>query len=363
MVNFPIKLNYNRVWRTYQGGDILNELQGQNKINEPEEWIASMVVARNIGREHIPNEGASVLSQNPKQTLKQFIEQNPIECLGENHINQCGINTGVLVKLIDSNERLTIQVHPDRQKAMELFGSHYGKTESWYILNNDNEVEKPYIYLGFKEGITREYWKELFEKQDIKQMLNCLHKFEVKQQDAVLICGGVPHAIGKGCFLLETQEPTDYTIRVERTTPSGLEVNDFLCHQGLGFDKMFDCFNYEGKTREETYETWFIKPVETTDKAQNKIRQVIKYKDTPFFSANAIDVKTELTLDLSDQFSVLYILEGHGQLKVGSKKELLNAGDQFFIPATINELHITNTTNAPLRMMQCFGPQIEGVIE
>ncbi len=81
MGNFPIKLNYNRVWRTYQGGDILNKLQGLNKIGEPEEWIASMVKAINVGREHIPNEGASVLTDNPDMTLKQFIEENCLAAL------------------------------------------------------------------------------------------------------------------------------------------------------------------------------------------------------------------------------------------------------------------------------------------
>ena len=77
-------------------------------------------------------------------------------------------------------------------------------------------------------------------------MLSCLHKVPVKKGDTFIIRGGVPHGIGAGCFLVEIQEPTDYTIRTERVTPSGLPVADAMCHQGLGFEKMFDCFDYQG---------------------------------------------------------------------------------------------------------------------
>ena len=77
-------------------------------------------------------------------------------------------------------------------------------------------------------------------------MLEWMHCIEVHKGDTVLIQGGVPHAIGAGCFLAEIQEPTDYTVRTERITPSGLKVADTMCHQGLGFQKMFDCFHYEG---------------------------------------------------------------------------------------------------------------------
>ena len=173
-------------------------------------------------------------------SLAQFIDENPEEILGKKHYAKYGNKLGVLVKLIDSAERLTIQVHPTREKARELFDSQFGKTECWHILGG-REVngEKPCIYFGFKEGITREHWKDVFDRQDIPAMLDCLHRFEVKPGDTFLIEGGIPHAIGAGCFLVEIQEPTDYTVRTERVTPAGLRVADFMCHQG--------CYGYEGK--------------------------------------------------------------------------------------------------------------------
>lgn len=59
-------------------------------------------------------------------------------------------------------------------------------------------------------------------------MIGCLHKIEVNIGDAFMIYGGVPHAIGSDCFLLEVQEPTDYTMRVEKTTPAGLIISDHI---------------------------------------------------------------------------------------------------------------------------------------
>ena len=59
-------------------------------------------------------------------------------------------------------------------------------------------------------------------------MLDCLHKFEVNKGDTFLIEGGIPHAIGAGCFLVEVQEPTDYTIR--KNTHSGKSQTNSASH-------------------------------------------------------------------------------------------------------------------------------------
>lgn len=163
-----------------------------------------------------------------------------------------GGQLGVLVKALDSSERLTIQVHPDRRAAQKLFQSAFGKTEAWYILGGRViNGEDPYILYGFKPGMTREKWEQLFWDQDIEGMLQSLNKIKVEPGQVFIVEGGMPHAIGSGCFLLEIQEPTDYTIRVERMTPSGREIAEFMCHQGIGFDRMFDCFHYDVYTEEE----------------------------------------------------------------------------------------------------------------
>ena len=191
---FPIKLTNARVWRTYIGGKMLDALQGGSDggdSNFPEEWIMSVVSARNPGREIYGDEGLSFLSEEKKVSLKRLIESNPELYLGAPHVSRHGVHTGFLVKLIDSAERLTVQVHPNRNKAMQLFNSRYGKTECWHILDiREIEGETPCIYLGFKPGVTQEKWEQLFWNQDIKGMLKCLNKIEVKVGETFLVEGG-----------------------------------------------------------------------------------------------------------------------------------------------------------------------------
>ena len=312
--DFPLLLDSPRAWRTYTGGARIDALHGakEGKIsNFPEEWIMSVVSARNAGREAVKEEGMSHLPEYGNIALKELIERAPSLYLGENHVKQCGAQLGVLVKLIDSGERLTVQVHPDREQALRLFGSSYGKTESWHILDTSTVDDQPAcIYIGFKPGITRERWKELFDRQDIPGMLSWLHRIEVHKGDTVLIEGGVPHAIGAGCFLAEIQEPTDYTIRVEKVTPAGLAVADGMCHQGLGFDRMFDCFHYEGVTEEEAVRRWFIRPRIAGTQDGGRVITVLGYDATPLFCLEKIEVERAVDIKGVESFSGIYVLSG-----------------------------------------------------
>ena len=341
-VTKPIRLDRAGAWRTYSGGSLIDKLhgiEGSTDTNFPEEWIMSTVRARNSGREDIV-EGLSMISGS-EVSLAELIEENPEEILGKRHIEKFGKSLGVLVKIIDSAERLTIQVHPTKAKAKELFDSAYGKTECWHIVDGrEIDGEKPCIYFGFKEGITREYWKEVFDKQDIDAMLDCLHKFEVKKGDTFLIEGGIPHAIGAGCFLIEVQEPTDYTIRTERVTPKGLQVADFMCHQGLGFEKMFDCFTYDGFSMEEVRERWGIK---------KQGRSIIGYNNTEMFALEMADISGKETFESDGVFSGIYVLEGSGTLN----GEVLKPGSQYFISASCKPFEIIGN----LKFIRFYGPK------
>ncbi|MCQ6274975.1 hypothetical protein JMM81_08375 [Bacillus sp. V3B] len=117
----------------------------------------------------------------------------------------------------------------------------------------------------------------MFHEQNIQGMLERMHKFYVKPADTFLLEGGIPHAIGEGCFLVEIQKTTDYTIRIERISPSGLEIDDFMCHQGLVFEKMFDCFNYEGFTKEETAHKWHVSPSLLNESKESREVELIGY--------------------------------------------------------------------------------------
>lgn len=344
-----IRLTNERAWRTYIGGALIDKLHGKEGADGhfPEEWIMSVTECRNAGREDIKNEGMSRI-YGSDEFFADFIKKNPA-MLSLAHYKKYGANTGVLIKLIDSAERLSIQVHPNKEKAKKYFNSDYGKTESWHILGGRKE-DNPCIYLGFKEGVTKKIWQEVFDSQDIEKMLGCLNKIDVKSGETYLIRGGVPHAIGAGCFLLEVQEPTDYTIRTERTTVSGFKIADEMCHQGIGFENMMDCFDYDGCNAEETIEKYRLKVREN----QN-FKTLISYEDTPYFALDMLEFDKEFIMQKSDVFCGLYVLGGKG--KAESDGECINicAGEQYFVPSGTE---VKFMAEKKLKIARFFGPKV-----
>lgn len=316
----PLKQCETRVFRTYRGGKLLDEFLGKEHpvdCFQPEDWISSFTEAKN--KNYIPNEGITrVISGSAPKLICDIVQKSDFGKGRE--------NSGVLIKLLDSAERLGIQVHPTPAFSRKHFNSPYGKTECWHILGTRNDMDSA-VYVGFKEGITREKWKHLFEKQDIQGMLSALHRFEVKAGDTILVKAGSPHAIGAGCFLLEIQEPCDYTMRMEKTTVSGEMLTPMQIHYGIGEEALLDCFIYEPLSRKQAREKFFMK----ADIAQNKTYthySLVSYKDTPCFQLE----KVRGEYSFSPNCFVTLVITGDGMLSTDQYEALTKRGDKFFIP-------------------------------
>ena len=334
----PIKLTETRAWRTYIGGALIEGAYGREKIdnNFPEEWIGSCVQAINQHREHII-EGLSHTFVNGDQvTLRSLVEKYPEQPLGKQHVEVFGTNLAILAKIIDSLERLTIQCHPSRINAKKFFNSDFGKAESWHIIGG-REVngEAPYVLLGFKEGVTQEQYRKDFDNQNVEGLIEALHKIYVKPGETYLIKGGVPHAIGPGCYLVELQEPTDYTFRVERTTPNGLKLSDKACHQGLGFDNMFECFDFKTYSKEEIKKEFLIKE-EVLESSNQAVRTSLINSD--YFSMESLKVTGDYAYQHKVSFSIIKVLEGKGVMTCSGAQENIKKGDEFFVPYHHDEM-------------------------
>ncbi len=360
-INTPsiLKLGETRAWRTYLGGIKLEQFRGRTSkepTNFPEDWIASTVRAKNPGREDIIEGLSEVINLKTKIYLKEVLEQKAQEYLGSSHVKQLNNELGMLIKLIDSSERLTIQVHPNKEIAKSHFNSEFGKTEAWHILDaKEINGQEPCIYFGFKPHVTREIFKEIFEKQDIPAMLDCLHKVPVKAGDSFFIPGGLPHAIGAGCFLAEIQEPTDYTIRTEKTTPSGLKIHDSLCHQGLGFERMFDCFDFNGETLEKTLDKWKIKSEVILQKGKSEVLSIFDKRKTDLFQMNFIKVDKIMSYNIQDRLRVWIILNGNGTLKASNQEIKMEKGDYLLLPYSLGECSIS--CEEKLDIIECLPKQ------
>jgi mannose-6-phosphate isomerase len=360
----PLKLIDDRVWRTYAGGASLDRWKQNPEPQDsdfPELWIASTVKAVNVGREHLPVEGLSKVDLPDRQgvTLKELIESAPALFLGVQHAEKYQVSPGILVKLLDSSERLTIQVHPDRQFALSEFNSRFGKTEAWYILEGRTiDGEDPYVLLGFKPEVTPESWRRMFEEQDIPGMINALHKVYVQPGDVFLIQGGLPHAIGSGCFLIEIQEPTDLTLRTERTTPRGVQLKDQACHQGIGFDRMLQCFHYEATDLDGALRRSMVEPELVQEKQGGKETSLIQAKNTDRFRLSRLNITGEYPFEKQDEFAAAIIVAGAGQLLYGDHCEVeLKQGETLFLPAGLGSMTWKkNIAEQELVIVLCYPP-------
>jgi len=246
------RLSPNRVRRTYLGGsriDAFTDVSADlsDGMTRPEDWTASTVAAFN-GTEEVGGEGLGRLQDG------RFVK----DAAGE---------LPILVKLLDSDERLVIQAHPTVECAKRLFGSPVGKTECWYFL--PGTAPDACVYLGFKPGVSREKWERAVwdfngQEQETRSagvagsasrnpalhvgnpLLEMLHRIPVKPGDFVFVDGGMPHAIGAGCFMIELQEPSDLMVVAERFTPSGRRIPDEKMHGCVGWNAMFDVYGYDG---------------------------------------------------------------------------------------------------------------------
>lgn len=308
--------------RTYRGGKVMRAFLGLGETEDdfyPEDWISSFTEAKN--KNYVPAEGLTRVLFEGKEALLT-------DCVTAEDFGEGRDDSGVLIKFIDSAERLGIQVHPTKAYAREYFDSSYGKTECWHILApREDAAEPPCVYLGFKENVTKESWKELFDKQDIEGMLGSLHRFEVAPGDTILVCGGTPHAIGAENFLLEIQEPSDYTMRVEKTTLAGEELTPKQIHYGVGEEAMLDCFDYTPHTREEIMKMFFLKPKKTTYGTE----MLVDYNDTPCFALEKTSGGTH-SFEFPHFVTVVTTKAG-GKLLCAGEEHVLRAGDKFFIPA------------------------------
>lgn len=334
----------NRVRRAYLGGKRIDEFSGKTECvdsNKPEDWLASAVEAFNPDYESIENEGISILDDG--RLFKNILEEDPESILGERLNRLHSGKTSTLVKLLDSAERLVIQCHPTVDFAKKHFNSNFGKTECWYFLSTEEDA---YVYFGFKPGITREKWVSLFENQNIEGMLDCLHKIPVKPGELWFVDGGIPHAIGGGCFMIELQEPSDLMVIPEKYTPSGRKLSEQKLHGGLGFERMFDCFIYEGYTIEELKARYFRK----YEPKDNKLVHIVDETLTDKFAMQGLRVCGTSKINLGDTYAVCVVTDGRCTVTDNCEEISLEKGNSFLIAANSGEIEINGCAEIVLCM-------------
>jgi len=308
---YPLKfkpLYKEKVW----GGNNMSTLLNMNYAplkNCGEVWLISGV-----------EDNESIVSNGflKNNTLNELIEVYMGDLTGDRVFEKFGTGFPLLFKFIDTQEYLSVQVHPDDELAMQRHGC-LGKTEMWYILNAEPGAE---LISGFKKKITKDDYLSHLKNKTLRDILNVA---PAKAGDAFYIPAGHVHAIGPGIMLAEIQQSSDITYRI--------------------YD--WDRFDVAGITR-ELHTELALDAIDFETSGSNKTHaSIIKNRpvliqQSEFFMVNLLDVDLNLNRDSAgiDSFIVHLCIEGAYDLVYNGETIKISLGEAVLIPAELKEFEI-----------------------
>lgn len=220
----------------------------------------------------------------------------------------------LLIKILDAEDELSVQVHPDDTYGMEHEGE-LGKTECWYIIDAEPGAEIIYGH----HAKTREELAKMIEEGRWDDLLK---RVPVRKGDFFYVPSGTIHAIGKGIMILETQQSSDTTYRV------------------YDYDRKDD----QGNTRElhiqQSIDVTTV-PAKTPELHVKEIREgnssVVTYLETEFFNVYEWDVKGIMSFKKHAPYTLMTVIDGAGELVVDGKNYSLEKGTSCIIPDGVKE--------------------------
>lgn len=316
---YPLKFTpiyKQKIW----GGDKINKTLGRKNAPKKqcgESWEISTV-----------KDNVSILENGPLHgfPLDLLIRTFKADLVGEKVYNEYKDNFPLLIKFIDANQDLSIQVHPDNELALKRHDC-LGKTEMWYIMNAEEDAK---IINGFKKKVNRNsYWDILGDFDTI------YNKQKVQTGDVIFIPAGTVHAIGKGIMLAEIQQSSDITYRLHdygRTDNNGNP-------RELHLEQAIDAIDFEGG---HSY-------IKHTDRYTNP-----KVVRCPYFTTNHLSIENNVLRDYSsiDSFVVYMMLDGEAIIKYDQEETLVRKGDVYLIPACLDYTIIKPLTET--RMLEVY---------
>ncbi|MDR2556304.1 MAG: class I mannose-6-phosphate isomerase, partial [Bacteroidales bacterium] len=237
-------------------------------------------------------------------TLPEIIEIYMGDLLGEKVYARFGQLFPLLIKWIDANDDLSVQVHPDDELAQEMYGNVLGKTEMWYIKQADKGAK---LICGLKDGVSSQQYEE---KVASGQMLSLFKEYDVAGGDVYYIPAGTVHALRSGLLLAEIQETSDLTFRIYDWD----RVDEHGHSRQLHKDEALRAIKFEGTDGGR------VRYAER----ENAVNSMVH---SPFFQTNYLTLNAPVTRDFSetDSFVIYICSEGSGVVQVSGAKSAKNA--------------------------------------
>jgi mannose-6-phosphate isomerase len=276
-------------------------------------------------------------------SLEELIEVYMGDLVGDSVFENFGTLFPLLIKFIDANDVLSIQVHPDDDLALKQFGS-FGKTEMWYVIQAEKDAE---IIVGFNQPVIKDVYLAHLKNKTLMTLLNAEKSFA---GDVFFLPAGRIHAIGQGILLAEIQQTSDATLRIYDFD----RVDDRGKPRELHTEKALEAIDFKVYPQ---YKTPY-------GKDPNKPNTLVKCK---YFTSNYLHLigKAERDYHEIDSFVIYMCLEGQFMIHFGKEeKELLKKGETALIPAEIKKVSLVPHTEAILLEIYIEGlPVIERIDE
>ena len=251
--------------------------------------------------------------------LQEIIEIYMTDLVGDKLYLKYGIEFPLLIKYIDANDLLSVQVHPN-DKIAHLRHHAYGKTEMWYVIHAEDNAE---LIMGWKHDMDKETLIKSLEEGKLVEHLNFI---KVKPGDVFFIHPGRIHALGKGIVVAEIQQTSDITYRIYDWGRVGLDGKP----RDLHIDLALDVIDYKAYDK---YKIDYSLELNKTIPLVN-----CNYFTTNLIEFNQIIYKNYISLD---SFVIYMILDGSFSLEYADKKQMeLYKGQTVLLPAELDEIKL-----------------------
>ena len=242
------------------------------------------------------------------KNLTQLVDEYKAALVGENNYKRFNGKFPLLIKFIDAQQDLSIQVHPNDELAMKRHNS-MGKTEMWYVIGNDGG--KAHLRSGLSKQITPEEYAQMIADNTI---CDALADYAVQPGDVFFLPAGRIHSIGAGCFIAEIQQTSNITYRI--------------------YD--FNRKDKNGNTRELHTEL-------SKDAIDYTVSEEVELVSCPYFTTTVYDLTEPMEMDYSelDSFVIYICMEGACSIADNEGNQVeLQAGESVLFPATTQGLSV-----------------------
>ncbi len=216
-----------------------------------------------------------------------------------------------LVKLLDANDWLSVQVHPDEEAVRRLWPGEGSKTEAWFVLAAEPDSR---VYAGLLPGVD--------ERAD------CLHSFRPRPGDCLFIKAGTVHAVGGGVLMAEVQQTSDATFRLFDWNRRDAQGKSRQLH----IEESLACIDWAAGPVNPVTAVGFPGSVGEVSPTTAVRQGLVRCR---YFALDYLRQATRFTLGGTGRLQVAVILHGNGMFETGEGEKRIGVGDSWLLPAAL----------------------------